>query len=262
MSDLNNDNAVAFCGSIEIVGRVKTDSVKQNEDGTVVAKLYTKGPTNSNNVNVNLICNEDGAKQLLHCAEFAKANNEPIFRIQVFGGFEVDFCPSKLKDSPEKPLLLRVYATQAKPVSKNPDREPDQNSAFVFGTITQFQEVEFQHLTSPLEEGKSPARVKLTGKSKEEVEGWEGKSMVLMGSFGRQTNLEPSQIGDKTVPPYDTMSFSAAAVMAISSFAGKARTPSKAKKTTLMSPDYEDFSSDTVTSPADYQAQLDGMDDF
>ena len=262
MKDLVNKTAPAFSGSIEAVMDACVDRV-EDTGGAITIKGITKGD-NGKGIRVIATASDDCAKQVKVLVDEARAAGNKALRFQVFGPVEVDFKNSDIEGNPEKPLVLRVAATQVKPVHPDPKMDPTQNAVMLFGQVNQYEsEIEFTHLDTNLQEGKSPARVKLSNASKEKVVGLKGTSVMVVGRFNQQTSLEEIEKADGSkIPPFDHISFAITDLMKIAPLGVPARMPSKAKTSGVISGYNAGFEKkgSAPRSEAEQKAYLDELD--
>jgi len=235
MNDPNNQTdktrTSALCGCIEaVIVSATANHIDHNGNSyTFTGNTYGE---NGKPIKVQVTASNTPAQQILSERNKAEKAGSPVFRFQTFGSVEVDFLPSQLPGSPERPLLLTTNATQIKPVHPNLAIDPNIHSCFLLGTISGGKfpatSIEFNHIETDYADNKSPASVPLSGKSKEKVSHLASKPVLVIGRFGYQASLEPTLREDgSTTPAYEKLSFSITDFIETVRFAGYSRSPAK-----------------------------------
>jgi hypothetical protein len=257
-TSLNESNA-APCGASGAVINIHLDAITTNPDGSVVALGNTLGD-NDNKFSVEVRANDVAAQQIQAEVTKAKAKGIPGIRIWAYGPCEVDFDRSKEGDL--RVLKLCICADLVRPAHPLSKVEPLQNAGVFFGcpSITEktgdngkyyMGSLEFPHLTTQREgSSSSPAAVKLSGKSAEELFAYNGKDVMVSGRFTRQT-------GEMNGNPYDHISLSVSTACEIRIPGGMPRrAPAATTSNTVVTADYEvgfgDTSADLEAARAEF----------
>ena len=243
MSNIINPNSnAALAGQGGVVLKANVDKLIENSDGSVSLEAGTQG-ANDQTFKVNIVAFETAADQLKAEKQKAKAKGSQIMRAMVFGPLEVDIEENALGKN--VPLALNLNAIMARPVHPNEAVEPLQNNCVIMGKVvkTSFQgggekvEVQFGHLASAIEDGSSPAAVKLSGGTAKLLADYDGQDVQLCGAFTRYRAEKPE--GD--IPAHDSVSFAASSGQLIQIAGGRTRyQPKKQNKSNVITASYED----------------------
>ena len=217
------DYAPAHCGMIIATVAAKVGSTSIEDD---VLRLTANGQGNTDNwfpLEVSAV--EAGRAQIEAAEAAAKAKGKSSFRFQVSGPVEMDYAPSELMGNPERQLKLHVAAATVRPVHPNPAVDPHTNTVFLFGQVQdKGWSMEFVHLDSAIEDGKSPLAVKLTKQAQADVAHLKGKNVAVVGVLSRQQSTEArTDDSGQTYNPYDHLSLAISTAQECVSFAGKSR---------------------------------------
>ena len=132
-----------------------------------------------------------------------------------------------------------------RPVHPNEEVEPLQNNCMVMGRVikTKFQngsekvDLQFGHLASAIEDGSSPAAVKLSGGTVKLLSDYDGQDVQLCGAFTRCT----AEKAEGEIPAHDSVSFAASSGQLVQIAGGRTRyQPKKQNKSNVITASYED----------------------
>ena len=244
MTDLIDKNSNAsLCGSVHTVCMAKCSSLVEEADGSVTIEAGTQG-NNENIFRLVIRAKEAAAAQLKAIQKLAVGKGAPAFRFQVDGPMEVELDTNKLGVE-NKPLALHIAAITARPVHPKAEIDPLQNAAVLTARVVKRDfkngnsalSLEFGHLASAIDDGSSPAAIKLTKASEEKLLPYADQDVMVAGTFTRQTAEEPKD----GYSAYDHLSFTVDNAQLIKIAAGRTRYQkgAKSKSSGVITADYE-----------------------
>lgn len=254
------DYAPAHCGMVIATVAAKVGSTSIEDD---VLHLTANAQGNTDNwFPVAISAVEAGRGQIEAAEAAAKAKGKRSFRFQVSGPVEMDYAPSELMGNPERQLKLHVAAATVRPVHPNPAVDPHTNTVFLFGQVQdKGWSLEFVHLDSSIEEGKSPLAIKLTKQAQADVAHLKGKNVAVVGVLSRQQSTEArTDDSGQTYNPYDHLSLAITTAQECVSFAGKARYNGGGSK--KQQPPVTDYETGYEYDGPDTDGAADGLDDL
>ena len=226
MSNLiDTSNTAALCGSGSVTMQVNNNDVTENSDGSVNLIGGTKG-FSEHGFKIELRVTGVAATQVKVLQQEAIKNGKKGFKCYVSGPAEVELGTNKVGKE-EQPVSLAMTGNLLRPALYSNEKDPLQNTFVLCGHVVQkvFKDggtaisLEFGHLASEIQEGDSPAAVKLSTKTAELLAEYVGQDVMLCGSFSRWIQEKP----DGKYNAYDSFSFSADSGQLIAIAGGKTR---------------------------------------